>query len=95
MTFITDKSLNSAIGVKNDLFLSLLEQSVYQNLLNTCLETNTLKSNFNILNTVQNDDYRGSITAKVKSERNFGEIVQVWKKKRKIEIKMSKVEGYF
>lgn len=95
MTFITDNSLNSVIGVKNDLFLSLLEQSLYQGLLNTCLETNTLKTNFKILDSVQNDDYRGSITAKVKSERNFGESVQVWKKKRKIEIKMSKVEGYF
>lgn len=77
MTFITDNSLNSVIGVKNDLFLSLLEQYLYQNLLNTCLETNTLKTNFNILDSVQNDDYRGSITAKVKSERNFGESVQV------------------
>lgn len=77
MTFITDNSLNSVIGVKNDLFLSLLEQSLYQDLLNTCLETNTLKTNFKILDSVQNDDYRGSITAKVKSERNFGESVQV------------------
>ena len=53
------------------------------------------KTSFNILDIVQNDDYRGSITAKVKFERNFRESGQVWKMERKTEIKMSKVEGYF